>query len=972
MDKMPTAQAADPSQDGLPSMQFDGRRLLADPELRHAPDASRDGMRRLQIAEQVSTQVSTAALAGLAGLLLVGGLVVAGSLDPVRAPGLWWVLFSTLTATAGPAIWAVTLRYPVTPFAARRWRSLLVVWGVVALALCGLAFGALAGQPWSQAVALQLTGVAVVSALVIACSAFWLPGLMIAWGALLAGQWTSDLLILPSALAELMLGFDLVLLALGMVLSVVTAQAARRVVGERMTRRELAQLKARIHDQTERLSVATDQRHSIEQALTEARAAADGANRAKTEFLATMSHEVRTPLNGILPILEMLRETRLDDSQREFLDTAYSSSRHLLRIINDVLDFAKAESGKLELESIEIDVRELVESVTDLMGKGAQQRGLTLSATVADDVPRRVRGDSIRIRQVLSNLVSNAVKFTQRGDIRVQVHKRRDSRKEVELVFSVSDTGAGMSRDTQRRLFRPFSQADASTTRKHGGTGLGLVICKRLVELMGGRISVKSQLGAGSTFSFVLPMRRSAGEVPPARRDLVGLRVLTLIDDPSTGAKLSEVLNDWGMAEERVDSPLSALSKLKSSAQLGRSWSYELLVITLSGKRAAFAALVDDLRDSDVLAELKIVLVAPTEQAAAELRKLPGVVALAVPLDYRALQRQLYRLFDVEGARRTTDEDTDALFDSLALDFDASNEALVSHPVVRGDVVATALLVEDNPINLSVARRMLAKLGIETRVARNGRDALAAVAEGGVDLVLMDCQMPELDGYQTTRKIRDDEARADTPRHLPIIAMTANVMTGDREKCIESGMDDYLGKPLEFAALRRVLQPWVRMRPGRRAAAGVSSLGAMSAMPKRDAPEQRPAASSAPREVPVDQARLDALAELMGDALPGLIRRYLATAPVLLAELNQALERDDLTAMVRPAHSLKSSSANMAAMRLSRHAASLEHAAGKGEVDKVVIALRKVQADYRAASAVLAAGLNDPPGALAQSAADPS
>lgn len=965
MDKIPAPQVAEANPDGLPSMQFDGRRLLSDPDLRHAEDASEEGVRRLQVAEQVTAQSRLAALAGLTGLVLVAALTAAGPLALNHPPGLWWATLAALIMLGGLLDWMLVQRVTVSPFRARRWRFAMVIWGALALTMGGATFGALITLPWLPTVAMALIGVAVAVALTVACAAYWLPGLVAGWVCLVAAQWFVAGVGQASPWFDVVLGFDLVLLALGMVISVTTARASRHAISERMTRRELAQLKARVNDQTKRLSAQADERQTVEQALSEARAAADGANRAKTEFLATMSHEVRTPLNGILPILEMLRESRLDDSQREFLDTAYNSSRHLLRIINDVLDFAKAESGKLELESIEIDVRDLVESVTDLMGKSAQRRGLRLTYNVTDDVPRRVRGDSIRLRQVLSNLVGNAIKFTQEGEIRVEVHKRRASRKEVELVFAVSDTGVGMSRDTQRRLFRPFCQADASTTRKHGGTGLGLVICKRLVELMGGRIGVKSQLGQGSSFSFVLPMRRSSGEVPPARRDLVGLRVLTLVDDPVMAEKLSDVLQDWGMSEERVDSALTAVSKLKTSAQLGRSWAYEMVLVSLSASRATFMSLVDDLRDCDGLDDLAVVLVTTDSKLVGELQKQPGVCAMAAPMDFRVLQRQLHRLFDVEGNRIKNDEDTDALFDSLVLDFDAHDDGDVRHPVVRGDVVATALLVEDNPINLSVARRMLAKLGIQTEVARNGHEALGVLSDKQVDLVLMDCQMPELDGYQTTRKIREDEAQLDPPRHMPIVAMTANVMTGDREKCLSAGMDDYLGKPLEFSSLRRALEPWVRLGGARRThgeallysegrdlpALDVVATGGLEAgSPAPDAP----VAPSAP----IDTGKLDQLVNLMGDDLPGLIRKYLATAPRLLADLKQAAERDDLAAMVGPAHSLKSSSANMAAMRLSRHAGLLEHAARKGDVDKVHVAHRKVQEDYRAASTALAARLS--------------
>ena len=972
MEKISTSHAVEAVQDGLPSMQFDGRRLLTNPDARTWEDPTGDGVRRLEAAEQVQGQYRAAGLGGLLSLLMLGlsWLSLNAPLDLAQPPGLWWLPAAIVCGLAGMAGWWLARRHIISPFRVGSWRWLASGWGAVTLCLWGLAFGAALGLPWDERSALLLAGTALASAMLLAGMAYWLPGLLLTWAVMVGSQ----LFAAPQVMAQTwlvpVLGFDLVLLALGMVLGQTTRQASHRAVAERMSRRELAQFKARMNDQGERLMAESDQRRDVEQALQEARAAADVANRAKTEFLATMSHEVRTPLNGILPILEMLRETRLDETQQDFLDTAYNSSRHLLRIINDVLDFAKAESGKLELESIEIELRELIESVTELMGKSAEQRGLRLSYKVADDVPRRVRGDSIRLRQVLSNLVSNAIKFTGQGEIRIDVHQRRSSRKEVELVFSVTDSGAGMSRDTQRRLFRAFSQADASTTRKHGGTGLGLVICKRLVELMGGRIGVKSQLGKGSTFWFVLPMRKSASDVPPARRDLAGLRVLSLVDDKKAAEKLTEVLASWGMSEERVDSPMSAISKLKSSAQLGRSWTYELLLVSMSASGQTFLSLINDLRSEPALADLKVAAITPSTQVLNDLHKLPGVFGMTSPIDYRALQRQLHRLFDVEGGRLNRDEDTQALFDSLALDFEPRSDAVIEHPVVRGEVVATALLVEDNPINLSVARRMLAKLGIDSEVARNGQEALDILGRRSVDLVLMDCQMPLMDGYAATRRIRAAEQQADTPRHLPIVAMTANVMTGDREKCLEAGMDDYLGKPLEFVSLRRALEPWVRIgrqgssRPG---SGDLSYAGSVLRSSTDDdvlvldglvkAPVSTSAAAPTGNDGPLDGAKLAELRELMGEELPGLIRQYLDTARGFMAELELAAAIDALPALVAPAHSLKSSSANLGALRLSRHAASLEQAARRGDAATARRAYSKMQDDFAQASTALQATL---------------
>jgi signal transduction histidine kinase/DNA-binding response OmpR family regulator len=963
MDK--TTAIASPSAEGLPSMQIDGRRLLADPEARGWQEDTAAGHKRMEAVVQTRGQFRHGGMAALLSLGLIGatGFFLPDFLSGPAARQ--WLLLALAVAVAGVAGWLLTGRTTINPSRVMRWRFAAMLWAGCATFLWGGAFGQLLQMPWGESVSLVLAAAALGVAMLLAASAHWLPALLVAWGAMLLGQ----LLTAPAASADLLipvLGFDLVMLALGMVLGMAMRETARRTVAERTTRRELAVLKAGLNDQLERFNAEADTRRDMESALREARGAADMAVRAKTEFLATMSHEIRTPLNGILPILEILRESRLDDDQRQFLETAYNSSRHLLRIINDVLDFARAESGRLEIESVEIELRGLVESITDLMGKSAERRGLKLNYKIAEDVPRRVRGDPLRLRQVLTNLISNAIKFTETGEIRVELHKRRASRKEVELVFTVRDTGVGMTRDTQRRLFRAFAQADASTTRKHGGTGLGLVICKRLVELMGGRIGVKSQLGEGSSFWFVLPMRKSAGDVPPARKDLAGLRVMTLMDDPAEASRLSEVLSDWGMSEERADSSVAALGRLQSSAQLGKSWGFDLLLLSHQGSRRGLQALLGEIRGQPALAELKVVAFAPAASLQAEMQNLPGVYLMETPINYKALQRQLHRLFDVEGQRLKSEEDTEALFDSLALDFDldpAAIEAVTAHPVVRGDTVATALLVEDNPVNLSVARRMLAKLGIGTRVASNGHEALAQLEKEPVDLVLMDCQMPSMDGYEATRRLRAVEEGMDPPRHLPVIAMTANAMSDDRDRCLQAGMDDYLAKPLEFASLRRVLEPWVRLHDGRYNSKGLSFAGKpLHAEPEfelGDVEGLRDGAQASTQTqqdgAPLDEARLTGLRELMEDELPRLIGDYLDTAPVLLNKLDAAVGSGDRKGMARAAHTLKSSSANVCAMRLSGLAEKLEQAARKGrpevarkihpalsaEYDRVAIALRE-------------------------------
>ncbi len=594
-------------------------------------------------------------------------------------------------------------------------------------------------------------------------------------------------------------------------------------------RSDLLDAAGRVRAAEEARDESNERQRELEGELRSVREAVDAANRAKTEFLATMSHEIRTPLNGILPILEILKDSRLDPEQKQLVKTAVTSSRHLLRIINDILDYAKVESGKLELESVEFNLRELVHSITDLMARPAEQRGLKLVVDVAEELPANLRGDPIRLRQILTNLLSNAIKFTERGGITVEVTKRRSSRREVELLFSVTDTGIGIPAETVRRLFQSFTQADASTTRKHGGTGLGLAICKRLVEMMGGRIGVRSKEGYGSTFMFVVPLRKSVSDVPSARTDLEGVRALVFCKDEEHEKRLIGALSGWGVNFQRASNMVDTLNKLTSSASLGESWAYEVLVIDSAGMDQMALALLREIRGNADLASLRIVALTGSKRLADEVKETSGAAVLEPPFNAGALRQTLNRLLDVQTqggfapaavaapSPYVTDDDTQDLSAAAppprpAASAPASAPATeAATPAAEPPLQARVLLVEDNPVNLAVARKLLARIGIECDSAKDGRVAVDSVERNRYDVVLMDCQMPEMDGYEATREIRAREASFGRPR-LPIVAMTANAMAGDREKCIDSGMDDYLSKPLDLRQLREALERWLAFR----------------------------------------------------------------------------------------------------------------------------------------------------------------
>jgi signal transduction histidine kinase/DNA-binding response OmpR family regulator len=769
----------------------------------------------------------------------------------------------------------------------------------------------------------------------------WLPGLLL--------QLITQLLLVAGFAYYADSPLHVYLLPLGIwaplgLLALMGAVYARRVDMSKgdihYMRVETAELQDQVSEISAQLRSADEQRATLEGELAEILNLAEDANRAKTEFLATMSHEIRTPLNGILPILEMMRDTRLDNEQLKLVRTAQSSSRHLLRIINDILDFAKVESGKLQLESIEIDVRDLVGSVTELMSGSASNHNLKLNASVAENLPQVVRGDPIRLRQILINLVSNAIKFTEEGGIRVEVSLGQTSQKEVELLFAVADTGVGMSPDVADRLFQSFTQADASTTRKHGGTGLGLVICKRLVELMGGKIGVRSAPGKGSTFWFLVPLRRSVMEVPSARRDLNGLRVLTLISEPEVASRVSANLRQWGVAEEVVGDPAEALSKLRSTAMLGESWMFDLVLIDSTGIEQRLPNILAEIRSIEALGRMKILVSIRSDRLAQKVKRDYGVLVLSEALRPEPMRRVLHRLFDVESQHFGNPElKPEEIYDDLnvsavdvALDDEEPNRS-ASTAVYSG----TVLLVEDNPVNLGVVQKALSKLGLSCETATDGSEALASFGKSSYDIVFMDCQMPVMDGYQATREIRRLEARSDR-EPTPIVAMTANAMAGDREKCIDAGMDDYLAKPVSLEQLRGCVEDWLGRRP--------------LVAPKEQSPAGEPAMQDNTAEV-LDDSVLRELREIMDDDYQSLLRTYLRNAPQLLDQIQDAIDRRDVEAMVIPVHSLKSSSANVGALRLSECARAAEGLARNGQLAEAEAAFQDVQFAFSDAAAAL-------------------
>ena len=663
---------------------------------------------------------------------------------------------------------------------------------------------------------------------------------------------------------------------------------------------------AELHRSAEHLRNSNCQ---LDKALQEAQEAA----RVKASFLATVSHELRTPMNGVIGMTDLLLDTEPSEEQRSYIETIRQCGEALLNLINDILEYGKIEAGKLELECIDFNLRTTVEDVLGQFAERAQTKGLEITGLVHAAVPTGLRGDPGRLRQILTNFVGNAIKFTEQGDVTVQAFLEKDLVDTVVVRFEITDSGIGISPEAQARLFQPFTQADSSTSRKYGGTGLGLAISKQLTEQMGGSVGIVSRPGHGSTFwctaHFAKQTMCPLAIMPSA--ELTGRRVLILDDNESNRVILHHLVTGWGMVADQAQDAGSAITLLEQQAEKGLSYDVAIVDMLMPGKDGLQFAKEMKTHPVGSLVRL-VILTSLIQRGHAELARQAGFIAyLTKPVRHDQLSNCLRTVLGVSGLVNERNP---------AMDMVPAPALITRHTLAELESAPRILVAEDNLINQKLTVRILEKLGYQSDVVENGQEVLAALARGSYALVLMDCQMPIVDGFEATKLLRQREAAeqgaaapdSHTTPHIPIVALTANAMRGDRERCLAAGMDDYLTKPIRKDDLKGVLERWIPP--------SVHPQGTYPSDAERRENETDTEA------LPVIFDVTATLRNIGGDRalLEDLVELFLERYETMLEGIRMALAAKDQDAVEQAAHALKGTANNLSASEVVLSAGQLE------------------------------------------------
>jgi two-component system sensor histidine kinase/response regulator len=734
-------------------------------------------------------------------------------------------------------------------------------------------------------------------------------------------------------------------------------------------------LEGKVLERTSALEMTMAELERSNHALKRAKEAADAASKTKSEFLANMSHEIRTPMNGVLGMTELLTVTPLSAHQRKLVQSIRRSADALVTLINDILDFSKVEAGRLELEHIDFDLRDVLEDAVELLSTTAHSKGLELVCVIPVGANVRFRGDPWRLRQIVTNLLGNAIKFTETGSVIVRLREADGgATPDQGICFEIQDTGIGIARDVLPRLFQSFTQADGSMTRRYGGTGLGLAIVKQLCVLMGGDVTVTSEVGKGSTFRCLLrPERLSPAAIDdggPAKLGAAfpGRAALVLDESGPAREALQAALGDLGLDAIGAVDAEDARRLCAERVTAGRP--FDLVMVEAHPTRSQSLEILHMLRAAKLIDSSAIVRVVPAgwsgpavDGAAADLTK---------PVRRYNLSMAVARALGAE----LPDQDQLQMFDGQ------------TEPIALGVQV---LLAEDNLINREVAVGMLERIGCQVEVVTDGRRACDAFAKRSFDLVLMDCQMPEMDGFEATRELRrweeQQRVRSETPGvagvravpGVPIVALTANTVHGEREKCLEAGMNDFLSKPFRRADLQNMVLRWIDRGSGKKRESPRDSLrGTLVASDRGDpsiapSPSWPPLASlrspetarvSAHEGAPLDREALSQIRALQRPGRPNLLARLidtlLAALPREIEALEQAVSLGDNATAARIAHTYKSSSANLGATALSASFAEIETKARGATVDQLPELVRAVRAAYEMTAPLLLAEIQPP------------